>query len=235
MLRNLFASRKHPYQEALHTLLYEFPEGLSEEEIVEKLKIPKRSGQQLLRREQINDRIHADPYTGILIYQSKQNKEPIRSLSEAIKMAERNHSITVFQVFSVSLFSLISTTLLSINIYVNTKSPEIQVSQTKSPNRVEFQPPSFGIVTDRNLIRSRVDGKLATEKRLELVATKEDLDRRIKQMLFWAEDENCESFWKKAETCYIEGRLLSQVKFEDEIKEMKLQVTQIEEYLKALD
>ncbi|MDJ1172393.1 hypothetical protein PMG71_23465 [Roseofilum sp. BLCC_M154] len=232
MLRNLFPYRKHPYQEALHTLLYDFPEGLSEEEIVQKLKISKRSGQQLLRKEQIEDRIHADPYSGILIYQSKQNKQPIRSLSEEIKMAKSNHIINILKVFVISVSAAFGIIFVSIKVFVfvnvnivsivniNPKLPETQILQTQSPP---------------NLIRSRVDAKLATEKRLELVATKEDLDRRIKQMLFWAEDENCESFWKKADTCYIEGRLLSQVKFEDEIEEMKLQVTQIEEDLKELD
>ena len=223
---NLFSNRKHPYQEALHTLLYDFPEGLSEEEIVEQLSISKRSCRTLLRAEQIHDMISADPYSGILLYQSKQDSPPKRSLSQAIKIAEGNAHMNLISVLFCS-FSLIGISLFSIKIYVVNELPETQIPQplslskvTEIPGSVEWQQPKIDI---SHLEKS------------QLQAQKEEMERRIAEMRSQAKKNNCENLWQQNETCYIGGRLLSQEEFDREMEWMREQLANIQDRLNTLD
>ncbi len=216
MLRNLLRYKKHPYREALHTLLYDYPKGLSAIDIADQLNISDVKCTDLLKSEQIRDAIDADPYSGTLIYKSKRKIKPKFSLSKAIAIAQHNKAITTIKI----ILSVLATTFISIkvvDISLNIFSPENSSKINPEPE----QP--------------LIDKKLATEKKLKLASDREDLNRRINKMMNAMVDGDCTTSWKEDQACYIEGRLLSKSEFENELKWMKSEIMKINQQYRSVN
>lgn len=80
--------------------------------------------------------------------------------------------------------------------------------------------------------QKRVDEEIGKQRRLELEKEREDLEGRIKNLIYLADECNCSKEWNQGKACYLKGRLLSRVKFDREIEQMRLRVREINEILR---
>ena len=216
MLRNLLRYKKHPYREALHTLLYDYPNGLSAIDIADQLNISDVKCADLLKSEQLRDAIDADPYTGTLIYKSKRKIQPKFSLSKAIAIAHHHQAIITMKIIS----SVLATTFISIKVF----DISINIFAPKNPSIINPKPEQL-----------LIDKELAKQKKLKLASDRDDLNRRINQMMNAMVDGDCTSSWKEDKACYIEGRLLSKSEFEDELKWMKSEIMKINQQYRSVN
>jgi CTP-dependent riboflavin kinase len=219
MLRNILHFKKHPYREALHTLLYDYPKGLSSIDIADRLNISDGECNDLLRLEQIRDAIDVDPYSGTLIYKSKRKIRPKFSLSKAIAIARHHQAMTIIKIAS----TLFAVTLISINISNITVNFGFPGKAPKEKQNL-----------DEKSRRSLVNKKLAEQEKSELASVRDDLNRRINDMMAVVISGDCTSSWGEDKTCYIEGRLLNKAEVESELKEMKLEVKKIQEQYNSI-
>ncbi|GAB1542599.1 hypothetical protein NUACC21_52730 [Scytonema sp. NUACC21] len=213
----------HPYQEALHILLYNNPNGLSAQEIVEKLGISTSECNSLLEIEQIRDTIDADPLTGTLIFKTKASTIPSKSLDDALKNAYKRKMLSITKL-GLTLFStsLISCTILtiSVNVFISFDKQNYDVNQYKST-------PWHNNQSKETLNKARIEAELAKQKKIEKSNEINDLNQRILNIKSIAKNSKCSIYWDKSQTCYIEGRLLTQTEFEREIDEMKMQISEL--------
>lgn len=225
MFKAKLAHKDHIYHEALHTLLYSYTDGLTAVEIANKLDISASECERLLKIEQIQDTIDADPFTGILIFKSKRTTKPAYSLEEAINMAKRRKNLLGIEFGLTFISSALATfTLVSISLNISLSFGNSGIKWSSGWDSANQ--------SQENLIQSRVEAEIANQKRIELESEKNDLDRRIQHMESVVAKLECSSkYWNQGETCYVEGRLLSQSKFDREIAEMKLQVSKLNEIL----
>jgi DNA-binding Lrp family transcriptional regulator len=206
MVGSLFnkLKKEHPYREALHILLYDYPQGLSAQDIAEKLNISDIDCQNLLRIEEITDAINVDPYTGTLIYRSQKIISSEISLSEAIRRIYLNKVLTGVHFFII--------TIIAITACVYIYPQVIQYLQERS-------------------LKSRADVEIAAQNKSELLSQRDYLKMRIIKMEAVNRSITCESDWKQERTCYTEGRLLSKKVFNRELKEMRVELRKINELL----
>ncbi|MFB2973217.1 hypothetical protein ACE1CD_30000 [Aerosakkonema sp. BLCC-F183] len=223
---NKFFHKPHPYQEALHTLLYSYPDGLSATEIADKLGISNSECDRLLKQEQIRDTIDVEPWTGTLIFKSQITTKPRYSLKEALKMAKRLKFLLGVEISLAILSStLVGVTLISIPLNISLSFG--------SSNRDDVKQIS-GIWHSKNnedLLKARVEAEIATQKRIEIENQRNDLNIRIANMESLPAKSGCSKYWLQGQTCYLEGRLLSQAEFEREMAEMRLEVSKLNEIL----
>ncbi len=209
MLRKLLDHKKHPYREALHTLLYDYPNGLSAIDIADQLNISDVKCADLLKSEQIRDAINADPYTGTLIYKSKRKIQPKFSLPKAIAIAHHHQAITTMKII---LSVLAGTGFIAITFF----DISFNIFAPKNSSKINPKPE-----------QSIIDQELAKQEKLKLASDREDLNRRINKMMDAMIDGDCTSSWNEGKNCYIEGRLLSKSEFENELKWMKSEIMKI--------
>ncbi|WP_414573004.1 hypothetical protein [Nostoc sp. CCY 9925] len=197
-----FNHPNQPYREALHTLLCNYPNGLSALEIAEKLGISNSECNRLLKSEQIRDDIDADPSTGILIFKTKVTIPPINTLNKALIIAKQSKFLLKAKLALI----LLSASIVCFSIIANNLN--IFISFLK-PNKAE------------------IESELSKQNKIEIRNEIDDLNQRIRNIRSVAEISKCRIYWDNSQTCYIEGRLLTQSEFEKEIDEMKLQISQL--------
>jgi hypothetical protein len=217
-----YLNKPDKYKEPLHILLYSYPHGLSSVDIADQLQISDDQCQELLKIEQIRNAIEVDPFSGTLIYKTKRQIQPNKTFSEALQEVKESDKIK----FSLAdlKFILLGLTIpviiiikISINVFIShiEKVPQIVINQPYSQD-----------LTDK-----RVEAELASQKKIELEKERDDLNKRIEHLQDIAKKNNCLKLWIERDQCYLEGRLMTQEKFDKEIAQMKLDVTKINEIL----
>ena len=199
--------KMHPYHDALHYILYYSKDGLTTEEVADKLKISDLECEHLLKTEQVLDNLNVNPFTGILIYKTKQNTQPTGSLDEILKKAKKTKIISTMKKLIVTFSSIASFTIVPItfNVSLFPKKPNIDVFDF-------YIEPSVKKELDRR-------NTIKRENKMN------DLIHRIRGLQLSSVD--CEEIWDKNKTCYIEGRLLTKNEVETEINQMTDMINQI--------
>jgi len=226
MKSNNYFQRLHPYREALQALLYDNPIGLSATEIANRLVISDAECQDLLKNEQMRESVDVDLSDGNLIYKFKGKSNPNLTIEEGLNIAKRRkfvvklrEGVAVF--LSIGIGITISIKITQLNIFFmpeNAKNSKVNVLENKNEERGNFN-------------ELRIEAKITATKIKDLINEKEDLISRISKMQSLSSALDCSRYWRGDNTCYIEGRLLTEASFDREIAQMKLRIAQINEIL----
>ncbi|MGK7886285.1 MAG: hypothetical protein AB4057_16885 [Crocosphaera sp.] len=230
----------HPYREALHTLLYKYPDGLSTIDIADSLRLSDSECKHLLEIEEIREAVESDPYTGTLTYTSKRKIQPTRTLEQELELLhQKKLDSTQNSKKHHTTLSKLMRVLISRSCFLSFGVGLILLSLVRFSFLTIIIPVSFTFSNDKNnredFIEELIDAEIASQKRIRLYDEKIDLEKRIAEIENSANQSQCDKYWSQNKECYLEGRLLTKVKYERQITQMRLRINEIEEILSFYD
>ncbi|MDJ0592832.1 MAG: hypothetical protein QNJ72_23055 [Pleurocapsa sp. MO_226.B13] len=200
---------KHPYSNALHTLLSQNKQGLLAREIASVLRISEKECEKLLYKEQLLGTLDVDPYSGRLIYRSKKSFSD-NSLDTEIEIARKRHFVSKFCSMKIFFFPLtLSAAFLSIEIF----SLHINFA-----DKLSSQERSIQVDVDSN--RTAIQFGDARGEKEELI--------KIKKILKNDSRNSCSVLWEQGDKCYVRNRLYSEREFDKELKRIDTRIQSIE-------
>jgi hypothetical protein len=206
----------HCYSDALFTLLYEHPDGLSAVDISYKLRISDAECKKLLHDEEIREAIviDLDYDAGTSLYKTTMKTHPLHSLEEEIHRAkELSQSPIRLTLKVITILCCLILVCVSI-FYLSSPHPALEPTVISKDTSEQY---AQDVLAARNIAEQK-------EKRKGLI-------ERVEAMKLDASKAKCDELWNNRELCYIKGRLLSKAAFDHELVEMRLEISSLDELL----
>lgn len=238
--KHLACDNIHPYREALHTLLYKYPDGLSTIDIADSLGLSDSECKHLLELEEIREAVESDPYTGTLTYTSKRKIQPTRTLEQELELVhQKKLDSTQKSKQHQTTLSKLMRVLMNRYCFLSFGVGFLLFSLFRFSFLTIIIPVTFPFSNDNNntedVIEERVKAEIAAQQRTKLYNEKIDLKKRIAEIENAASQSKCDKYWSQNKECYLQGRLLTKFEYERQITKMRLRINEIDEILSLYD
>jgi hypothetical protein len=198
------------YHGPLNALLYENPQGLILPDISLKLKLPPQKGELLLSEAELQGLVRSEIMDeGALCYFSNSKSKPERSFREELqRQVSRPKKDKKPWVLALAI-------LLAYPLYLFLFGGAPQVTMPTSEGRIQEQ------------VDAHMGGWQIKQWQSEL----DELVRRDSALHELAKKAECEQHWSIKDQCYIGGRLMAQLDFQQEVTQMQLRITELQQMI----